>query len=63
MSFNPVPSKQTQEVISSRTLKKVPQPPLVFKSANVSQCKSQKHIGNILDSKLTYEDHYNTVLS
>ena len=30
---------------------------------NVSQCKSQKHLGIILDSKLTFEDHCKTVLS
>ena len=63
MSFNPDPSKQAQEVIFSRKLKKVTHPPLVFNNANVSQCKSQKHLGIILDSKLTFEDHYKTVLS
>ena len=63
MRFNPDPSKQAQEVIFSRKLKKVTHPPLVFNNANVSQCKSQKHLGIILDSKLTFEDHYKTVLS
>ena len=63
MSFNPDPSKQTQEVNFSRKLKKVTHPPLVFNNANISQCKSQKHLGIILDSKLTFEDHYKTVLS
>ena len=63
MSFNPDPSKQVQEVIFSRKLKKVTHPPLVFNNANVSQRKSQKHLGIILDSKLTFEDHYKTVLS
>ena len=62
-SFNPDPSKQPQEVIFSRKLKKVTHPPLVFITANVSQCKPQKHLGIILDSKLTFEDHYKTVLS
>ena len=41
MSFNFDPSKQAQEVIFSRKLKKVTHPPLVFTNANVSQCKSQ----------------------
>ena len=63
MSFNPDPSKQAQEVIFSRKLKKVTHPPLVFNNASVSQCKSQKHLGTILDSKLTFEDHYEMVLS
>ena len=62
MSFNPDPSKQAQEVIFSRKLKRVTHPPLVFNNANVSQRKSQKQLGIILDSKLTFEDHYKTVL-
>ena len=36
---------------------------MVFNNANVSQCKSQKHLGIILDSKLTFEDHHKAVLS
>ena len=60
MSFNSDPSGQ---VVFSRKMKKVSHPPLVFNNANVSQCKSQKHLGMILDSKLTFEDHYKTVLS
>ena len=45
MSFKPDPSKQAQEVIFSRKLKDVSHPPLVFNNANVSLCKSQKHLG------------------
>ena len=63
MSFSPDPSKQAQEVIFSRKLKKVTCSPLVFNNASVSQCKSQKHLGIILNSKLTFEDHYKTILS
>ena len=63
MSFNPDPSKQAQEVIFSRKLKNVSHPPLVFNNANVSSCKSQKHLGILLDSKLTFEEHYKTILS
>ena len=37
--------------------------PLVFNNATVFQCKSQKHVGIILDLKLTFDDHYKTVLS
>ena len=62
MSFNPDPSKQAQEVIFSQKSKKEPHLSLVFNNANASQCKSQKHLGIILDSKLTFEDHYKTVL-
>ena len=63
ISFNPDPSKQVQEIIFSRKLKKVPRPRLVFNNVNVSQCKSQKHPDIILDSKLIFEEHYKTALS
>ena len=62
MSFNPDAGKQAQLVIFSQKLEKVPHPPLVFNNANVSQQKSQKYLGIILDSKLIFEDHYKTVL-
>ena len=63
MSFNPDPSKQVQEVIFSRKSKRPGYPPLVFSSNNVSQSFSQKHLGVILDFKLTFEDHLNNVLA
>ena len=63
MSFKPDPSKQAQEVVFSRKLKNVSHPPLVFNNVNVSSCKSQKHLGNLLDAKLTFEEHYQTILS
>ena len=63
MSFNPDPSKQAQEVIYSRKLKNVSHPSLVFNNANVSSCKSQKHLGVLLDSKLTFENHNKTILN
>ena len=57
MSFNPDPSKQAQEVILNRKLKKV-----VFNNANVSLCKSEKHLGMVLDSKFIPEEQYKTIL-
>ena len=38
-------------------LKKNTHPPLVFNNAVVSQTNSQKHLGVILDLKLTFEEH------
>ena len=46
-SFNPDLSKQAQEVIFSRKLKRATHPPLVFNNNNVSQTYSQKHLGVI----------------
>ena len=53
MRFNPDPSKQAQEAIFSRKLKNVSHPSLVSNNSNVSSCKSQKHLGILLDAKLT----------
>ena len=43
MNFNPDPTKQAQEVISSCKTKKLPHPPLVFNNTNVTQSTYQKH--------------------
>ena len=61
LNFNPDPTKQAQEVIFSRKTKKLPHPPLVFNNTNVTQAIYQKHLGIILDSKLTFENHINMV--
>ena len=61
MNFNPDPTKQAQEVIFSRKTKKLPHPPLAFNNANVTQSIYQKHLGIILGSKLTFENHLNMV--
>ena len=63
MSFNTDPSKQTQEVIFSRKIKKRPNPSLVFNNNNVLQTSSQKHLGVTLDVKVTFDEHVNNVLN
>ena len=62
MSFNPDPSKPAQQVIFNRKLKNVSHLPLVFNNVNVSSSQSQKHLGVLLDAKLTFEEHYLTIL-
>ena len=57
MSFNPDISKQAQEVIFSRKLKKTPHPPLMFNSNRVNKASSQKHLGIVLDKSLSFEEH------
>ena len=59
MSFNPDPSKQTQEVIFSRKINKVYHPPLLFNNSTVQQISSQKHLGIYLDEELTFKYHVN----
>ena len=63
ISFNLDPSKQAQKVIFSCKSKRPTHPSLVFKDNNVSQSFSQKHLGVILDFKLTFEEHLNNVLA
>ena len=38
-------------------------PPLLFNNNNVSQVSSQKHLGVILDVKLTFEEHLQNVFN
>ena len=61
INFNPDATKQAQKVIFSCKTKKLPHPSLVFNNANVTQSIYQKHLGIILDSKLTFENHINMV--
>ena len=63
MTFNPDRSKQAQEIIFSRKLKKATHPPLLFNNNNVSQVNSQTHLGVILDVKLTFEEHLKNVIN
>ena len=63
MSFNADPSKPAHEVIFSRKLKTVPHPSIRFNNNLLSLCSAQKHLGLVLDSKLTFNEHINHILS
>ena len=54
MTFNTAPSKQAQKVIFSKKTKKEYHPPLAFKSNNVSETNSQKHVGVVLDNPFIF---------
>ena len=62
MSFNPDPKKQVQEVIFSQKSKAILHTPLVFNNNGVTQATSHKHLGIILDTRLSFEKHLETVL-
>ena len=62
MSFNPDPKKQVQEVIFSWKSKAISHPPLVLNNNNVIQTISQKHLGIILDTRLSFEKHLETLI-
>ena len=57
MSFNPDPTKQAQEIIFSRRFRKENHPNLIFNNNSVYRANSQKHLGLILDEKLTFNEH------
>ena len=57
MSFNPDPTKQAQEVIFSRKLKKSLHPSIKFNNVPVQNASSQKHLCLILDDKLNFKSH------
>ena len=63
MSFNPDPTKPAQEVIFSRKLKTVPHPSITFNNNPLSICSAQKDLGLVLDSKLTFNEHIEHILS
>ena len=63
MSFNPDPSKQAQEVIFSRKIKKDYHPPLAFDNNNVPETDSQKHLGIVLNNRSSFEDRLKMILN
>ena len=63
MSFNPDPSKQSQEVIYSKRTTKVSHSKIFFNNVPVFQVDFQNHAGLILDSKLTFGIHIKLILA
>ena len=63
MSFNPDPSKPAQEVIFSRKLKTIPHPLTTFNNNPLNLYPTQKCLGLVLDSKVTFNEHINHILS
>ena len=63
MSFNPDPSKQAQEIIFSRKKMKSSHPSVYFNNIPVSSTSVHKHLGMLLDDKLSYEHHLKSVLN
>ena len=63
MSFNPSITKQAHEVIFSKKRNDVYHPSLVFNNIDVKRVSSQKHLGLILDEKLSFKDHLDMVIS
>ena len=63
MEFNPDPLKQATEVLFTRKKANVDHPNLNFNGAILNRVSSQKHLGLILDDKLSFNDHISFKLS
>ena len=61
--FTPDPAKPAQEVIFSRKLKTVPHSSIIFNNNPLNLCPALKHLGLVLDSKLTFNEHIKHILS
>ena len=63
MCFNPDPTKQAEEILFSQKLKKPYHPPIYFGVTEVKRVSDHKHLGLILDSKLSFVKHISEKLS
>ena len=61
MSFNPDPNKQDHEAIFTRKSKNMRHPPLIFSKSKVFQSTKQKHLGLILDNRLSFEEYLTAI--
>ena len=61
MTFNPDLSKQAQEVIFSRKIKKLLHPTLLFNNIPLNNSLFQKHLGLTLDIKLNFSEHIKSI--
>ena len=59
MEFNSDPTKQANEVLFSCKKYSPNHPQLIFNGIVVSKVNDQKHLGLILDSRLSFEKHIN----
>ena len=62
MSFNPEPSKQAVQLIFSRKRGQTDHPEVYFNDLLVSSVDEHKHLGLILDKKLTFSSHIKELL-
>ena len=63
MSFNPDPQKQAVELIFSRKRIAIDHPVVLFNDIPVKQVNEHKHLGIVLDSKLSFSAHIKSAIS
>ena len=63
MKFNPDPTKPAEEIIFSRKQNHREHPRLYFNDVMVKQVDKHKHLGLLLDSKLSFVGHITEKIS
>ena len=63
MSFNPDPQKQAVELTFSRKKIEIEHPVILFNNIPVKKVVEHKHLGIILDSKLSFSAHIKSAIS
>ena len=63
MSFNPDPTKQSIQVVFTRKSKQIDHPKIYFNDIEVKTVNDHKHLGLILDSKLSFISNINEKIS
>ena len=62
MIFNPDLSKQAQEVIISRKIKKLLHPTSLFNNIPLANSLFKKHVGLALDIELNFSEHIKSII-
>ena len=62
MLFNPDPTKQAVEVTFLRKKISADHPPVLFNNIRVIKMNEHKHLGIILDSKLSFATHIQSII-
>ena len=57
MQFNPNPNKQAQEVYFSKKSNNENSLPVTFNNAKIVTCSTHKHLGLLLDKRLSFNEH------
>ena len=63
MSFNPDPQKQAVELIFSRKKNEIDHPVVLFNDTPVKKVIEHKHLGIVLDFKLSFNAHIKAAIS
>ena len=63
MSFNPDPQKQAVELLLSQKRNGIDHPKVLFNDIPVKKVEEHKHLGLILDTKLSYSAHIKAAIS